>query len=239
MVQQQPSFARRLFSYVRYVTRYALHVPGFTWKPLDDIFTQIHRRNLWGNEESRSGVGSTHEFTEPLRRELPGLLRELSVRTLLDVGCGDFHWMNEVPLDGIDYIGAEIVDELVAELRQRYERPGRRFLCLDVSRDDLPRADLVLCRHCLIHLSNRNALRVLENIERSGARYLLATTFPSVKRNGNIVNGSWRPTNLERPPFGLPPPLRLISDYREFYGGYFTGRYSDISVGLWDLAALA
>jgi hypothetical protein len=146
--------------------------------------------------------------------------------------------MKEVPLEGIDYIGAEIVEELVAELRERYGGPGRRFLVLDVTRDDLPRADLVLCRHCLVHLSNAYAVRAIENIARSGSRYLLATTFPTVERNKNIVSGSWRPTNLVKPPFDLPPPLRVLPDYREFYGGYFSARHTDISIGLWDLEAL-
>ena len=43
----------------------------------------------------------------------------------------------------------------------------------------------------------------------------------------------------ERPPFGLPSPLWLISDYRELCGGYFTGRCTDISLGLWHLPTLA
>ncbi len=232
------SFARELSTFFRYIARFTFRAPGFLFRPLDRVFEQIHHHNLWGDDESRSGVGSTLYYTEQLRRELPELLHELSARTLLDIPCGDFHWMKEVALDGIEYIGADIVADLVDELSARYADNGRRFMTLDITRDDLPEVDVVLCRHCLVHLSNKDAARALDNIKRSGSRYLLATTFPSVRYNKRIASGLWRPVNLELAPFHLPPPIRLLADYREFYGGFFTGRQRDISLGLWDLSRL-
>jgi hypothetical protein len=83
----------------------------------------------------------------------------------------------------------------------------------DVVRDALPAADLILCRHLLIHLSFRQGLAALENFRRTGARYLLATTNPSLRENREIVQtGSFRPVNMERIPFGLPPPLEVLPD---------------------------
>ncbi len=38
------------------------------------VFSRIYEQNLWANSESRSGHGSTYEFTGALRNELPEIL---------------------------------------------------------------------------------------------------------------------------------------------------------------------
>src|SRR5215212_9991686 len=65
------------------------------------VFDQIVAENYWRDPESLSGAGSNLRQTETLRRELPGLLSKLSIRSLLDAPCGDFHWMQHVDLRGI------------------------------------------------------------------------------------------------------------------------------------------
>ena len=45
------------------------------------------------------------------------LLSRRRVRSILDAPCGDFYWMKEVALCDIDYIGADIVEEIIARDR--------------------------------------------------------------------------------------------------------------------------
>jgi hypothetical protein len=177
---------------------------------LAERFQRMYELNLWGEHGSRSGLGSSRRSTARVRAQLPGLLRSLGVRRLLDVPCGDFHWMRRVDLDGIDYTGADIVSSLVAELRVRYERPGRRFIHVDLTIGPLPPADAVLCRDCLVHLSYANIARCFDAIQASGARYLLTTTFPAHDDNTDVRDGEWRPLNLARPPFCLSAPVASI-----------------------------
>ena len=77
-------------------------------------FQRIFEENAWGNRESVSGEGSNLERTKVVRAELPGLLARHGVRSLLDAPCGDFYWMKEVDLAGVDYIGVDIVPEIIA-----------------------------------------------------------------------------------------------------------------------------
>src|ERR1044072_7300935 len=63
-----------------------------------EVFTDIFRSNRWGGTSSVSGSGSDLEQTRVLRRELPSLVQELQINTLLDIPCGDFNWMKEVEL---------------------------------------------------------------------------------------------------------------------------------------------
>jgi SAM-dependent methyltransferase len=176
------------------------------------VFADIYKRQLWGGGETVSGDGSTLAYTEALRTALPSLLARLGVRTLVDIPCGDFNWMRKTELDLDQYIGADIVPELIAKLQREHAAAKRRFMVLDVVTDVLPAADAVMCRDCLIHLSNADAVAALGNIRRSGARWLLSTTYPEVAVNADIVTGWYRPLNLCLPPFNLPPPSEMIRE---------------------------
>ena len=197
----------------------------------EEVFADIFRRNYWGGTTSISGTGSDFHQVHTLVQELPSLLRELQITTLLDIPCGDFLWMKDVDLQGITYIGADIVPELI-ELNQKAHGGGRRtFVHLDVMRDSLPRVDLILCRDCLVHFSLVDASRALRNLCTGGSGYLLATTFPGRARNDDIATGQWRPLNLQAPPFSLPAPLRMMSEHCTEE----QGAYSDKSLGLWPI----
>ena len=177
-----------------------------------EVFSEIYRRNIWGYQETVSGAGSTLHYTRGLRDSLPTLIGELEIGTLLDLPCGDFHWMSEVELPIAHYIGSDIVPQLVEDTRNRYGRPSREFRTLDLCSDDLPQADMLLCRDCFIHLSEEMISQAISNILRSDIKYLLTTTHPDA-RNRSIRLGDWFPINLCAAPYNFPMPLRTIEDW--------------------------
>ena len=123
-------------------------------------FQRIHDTNLWGAPESPSGLGSELDATAVLRTELPRLLKKLGVTSLLDAPCGDAGWINRTDL-GVRYVGVDIVPALVERLQNRAaagEICGEYHLA-DITRDQLPRCDAILCRDCLVHLSFANIAR--------------------------------------------------------------------------------
>jgi hypothetical protein len=199
----------------------------------ESVFTRIYAANLWKSPESVSGFGSTLRETQVVRRELPAMVDRHGVQVLLDIPCGDCNWIREIDFGGRTYIGGDIVAELVERNRADFGAPNRTFAHLDVVRDALPAADLVLCRDCMIHLPNADVLQALRNIRRSGARLLLATTY-TARQNPDIPIGEWRPINLQAPPFSLPAPLELISEEWDWADGY----HADKCLGLWDTRAL-
>ena len=137
--------------------------------------------------------------TNTIRRALPPLLGRLGVRSLLDAGCGDFNWMREL-VSALDrYTGVDLIAELIESNRRCYQSERREFHCLDFAEADLPRADMVLCRDTLVHYSLSGAKTVLRNLQRTGSRYLLATTFPGRGANNDIPLGGWRPLDMEAP----------------------------------------
>ncbi len=193
-------------------------------------FARIFTTNRWGDAESVSGPGSRVDATEGLRRELPRLLERLGIRTLLDAPCGDANWISQVRLPLREYYGVDIVPEVV-ELASRRSFPDdgckRAFSVRDIVSDELPKADLVLCRDTLIHLSNQNVCSALTNFRRTGARYLVANVDLRLRRNRDIEVGNTRPVNLAIEPFRLGLPLEVVADGSD--------GPSDRGLGLWEL----
>ena len=70
-------------------------------------------------------------------------------------------------------------------------------------------------------------MRSLTNIRRSGSSYLIATTFPDPAASQDIVDGEWRPINLQAKPFDLPQPQELIRE------GLTESSCCDKSLALW------
>ena len=202
---------------------------------LQERFDLLHRLGIYHHPDSVSGAAATLAETEQLRAALPRIVREHSVRSVLDIPCGDFHWMQYVPLADVDYIGADIVPEIVAENRKRHANDRRKFVLLDATRDELPRIDLIHCRDLLIHLSNNDCRAALANFVASGSRLLLTSHFADRTDNPDIVSGDFRPINLTRPPFNFPQPLEVINEQSALAGHAFTDR----SMALWQLADVA
>ena len=176
------------------------------------MFGWIYRSNKWGGE-SRSGKGSGMERTWRIRHGLPTLWERLGVISILDVPCGDHGWMSTMDLSGYQYIGVDIVPDLIANNRARH--PDRRFEVADVCAGPLPDADFVLSRDLLVHLSFADIEAALKNLLAVQGRYLMCTTFPDIRNNEDIVTGKHRRLNMCEPPFGWPQPLELLEEGTE------------------------
>jgi hypothetical protein len=195
----------------------------------EEIFTKIYTKNSWRDTKSRSGTGSNLRQTTYIRNAIPECLKSIGARSLLDAPCGDFFWMKEVVLPVELYVGVDIVPDLIVRNNKQYKTAQRSFLAADLASDQLPQADVILCRDCLVHLSYADAFKVLKNFKASGAKYLLTTTFTG-RSNRDIKTGQWRPLNVQQAPFNFPDPIMLINEHCTEKG------FGDKCLGLWLLA---
>ncbi len=202
---------------------------------LRETFSRIYRNNAFGGATSRSGGGSDLVQTAVIRRELPKLVKELGIKSFVDAPCGDWFWMKETRLEVAEYIGVDIVEQLVEIHNLQFGTSSRQFLCLNIVENVLPRADLIFCRDCLVHLTFDDVRKVIANFKLSQSEYLLTTTFTNRERNVDLVGHTlWRTLNLQAAPFNFPPPVRLINEGCTEANGL----YHDKSLGLWRLEDL-
>ena len=181
---------------------------------MKEIFTEIFTDNKWKCAESVSGAGSTIGWTKNLRSGLPLLLEGLKVKTFLDVPCGDYNWAQKIDWGDIHYIGGDIVKSLIERNTEMYDDEKTSFLQIDLSKDDLPSADIILVRDCLMHMSVEDAAKCLKNIDRSDVKYILASTYPNKSSNNYKfkTSASLSRHNLELQPFNLPKPILYMND---------------------------
>ena len=200
----------------------------------ESVFSKIYRENGWAGDESLSGLGSSLAETTEIRSALPIIIKQFSIRSMLDSPCGDGYWMSCAEIKLEKYIGADIVPELVRICAQRCAgiAAHTEFIQCNLMVSNLPAVDLIFCRDCLFHLSFKDIGLVISNIKASGSRYLLTTTYID-RQNTNIVTGEWRPIDLQAKPFSFPPPLAIINENASYPQGY-----ADKSMALWLVADL-
>ncbi len=204
----------------------------------EEIFTSIYRKGTWKeldpNQESHSGVGSTRDATKAISQFLPRVINRFGIKTLLDIPCGDFNWMQHINLGVDQYIGADIVLDLIKHNQLNHTTTGRSFVHLNLLVNNLPQADAILCRDCLVHLSFEDAWRAIDNIRRSGALYLITTTYTRHHNNQKIATGTWTPYNMQRAPFNFPRPSTFVNEEcKEVFPNF-----SDKCLGLWKIERL-
>ena len=198
---------------------------------MKSIFIEHYQSRLADGEESLSGSGSRLVQTIEIRMRIPVLVREFNASSMLDAPCGDFHWQKRMELELQRYVGADIVPDIIRMNQRKYGNHIRQFRILDITKDELPRSDIILCRDCLVHFPFKKIVAALRNFKRSDSSYLLTTTFPQRDENRDILTGHWRPINLELPPFDFPKPIKMINEKWIDEGG----KPSDKSLGLWKL----
>jgi hypothetical protein len=176
---------------------------------LEHTFTTIFNTRAWHSKESISGNGSELIQTKQIINELPSLFKKYNIQSILDIPCGDFNWMQHVDLSEIHYTGADIVAPLIESNKINY--PHINFQHMDLTKSELPCVDLILARDVFVHMSYDMIVSALENIIKSGSKYLLTTSFTGLIDNRDIQTGGWRCLNLLVEPFRFRP-VYLINE---------------------------
>jgi SAM-dependent methyltransferase len=181
-----------------------------------DAFRRIYQSDHW---KGGSGEGSQVAATEPYRQVLASVLGGRDVRTVVDAGCGDWQFSRLIDWSGKQYLGVDIVPEMIAGNRESYANENIEFVAGDIRTQTMPRADLLLCKDVLQHWDVASIEAFLaRNLRRY--RYALVTNdvasihISSDMLNADIPVGHWRPIDLECPPFGARAQWRFDFDIR-------------------------
>lgn len=178
---------------------------------IGETFRRIYGRQEWGKTSERfhSGPGSRGGIREKYCEYVRGIIESQQIKSIVDLGCGDFGVGSQlVSLTNVEYVGVDVVPELIEHHRRAYGGPGIRFLCLDITKDKLPAGELYLIRQVLQHLSNEEIAQVLDNV---GAmpRVIVSEDVPvhPIEFNRNKAHGpdtrAWWGSGVyvDKPPF--------------------------------------
>ena len=138
---------------------------------------QVYEMKLWGtnNSEFYSGDGSHNPtIVNPYLEVVATFLRSFkNPITVCDLGCGDFNIGKQLVDFTQHYFAIDIVPQLIAYNKKKHQNPNLEFWCLDISKDALPKADCVILRQVLQHLSNKEVQKIVEKLK--NYKYILLT----------------------------------------------------------------
>ncbi len=166
-------------------------------------FDHIYRHNVW---RQGSGPGSAEDRTRDYRWFVTNFMHSNGIKTVVDVGCGDWQMARHMDWRYVQYTGVD-VSEAVLETTRQFAQDNIRFLQLDASIDPLPSADLLIMKDVLQHWPNETIRAFFPKLQ--GFKYALLTngvvaTSGDAPVNSDIAAaGGYRPIDLRLPPFSL------------------------------------
>lgn len=182
--------------------------------PTKAAMEQVYEMKLWGdnNTDFYSGIGShSLELVNPYIDAIASFLKSFECPlTVCDLGCGDFNVGKELVQYTDKYIAVDIVPDLIIHNRKNFKEENLEFYCLDIAVDNLPKADCVLLRQVLQHLSNAEVHRIVEKLY--GFEYVIVTEHlpdGDFTPNKDIISGQGirlkkqSGLNLLEPPFNF------------------------------------
>lgn len=208
---------------------------------IQNIFFNIYKTNHWGSDQSASGKGSELYQAKNSIDTIKTVIDNYKISSIFDASCGDFNWMRMVDLSNVNYIGSDIVKDLVESNNKKYSMDNISFISLDMTEDNIPKSDLVLVRDTFFHFSNNLIKKAINNIKKSESKYLLTTSYigdtsiyenlsdSKNNLNSDIKTGEWRYLDLCKKPFSLP---QYIESFVEVEMPNQKGK----SLCLWDLS---
>ena len=145
------------------------------------------------------GAGSMMVHSKNAIEWLPKICEKYDIKSVCDAGAGDLHWIGKVDWD-VEYKAFDLIPRVDGVVK------------MDVTTDNLPECDMVLCRMVLNHLVGESGdwTRAFMAVERFSmvAKYLVATNF----RKGEDKNREFVRLNLID---HLGEPLETIPDGRD------------------------
>jgi SAM-dependent methyltransferase len=180
-----------------------------------ETFSRIYATHAWGADEQQgfnSGGGSRGAVAEQYCSWLITFIREKGFRSVADLGCGDFYVGRRIAEEtGIEYLGVDIVPEVIAHHAHSFACKGISFQCLDIIKDRLPSADFCVIRQVFQHLSNAEIAAALANISQYPFA-LVSEHVPGKPRSFNrdqshgphVRSTYGSGVYLDRPPFCCP-----------------------------------
>lgn len=171
---------------------------------VEKIFTEIYQAGDW-DEKGFSFSGSQIEITRDYVSFLEDFMAKNSIKTVVDVGCGDWAFSRHIDWDGIQYIGIDIVEFVIDRNQKLFARPSITFVHANALEIELPKADLLVCKDVFQHLSNAEILKLLEKFK--GYNHCLITNFIDPvtlsSSNSDILCGEIHYVDLSKPPFNV------------------------------------
>jgi SAM-dependent methyltransferase len=163
-----------------------------------EIFDNIYKQSIWGY---KSGPGSAPNYAMTWITQVNKFLDKEDIKTVLDIGCGDWRVGQKLKLENKQYTGIDISSVIIDDIKHNATN-NIKFINVDIEEYDIPQTDLILIKDVLQHLPNSSIINIVNKIIKS-CRYAIICNDISIENIGDIEPGGHRAINLLKEPFNF------------------------------------
>jgi hypothetical protein len=182
---------------------------------MEETFVTIYEKKIWGGESGSSGPGSTFEINA--KHYIPFLtefIREKEIKTIVDLGCGDFQ-IGTLIYDELDihYTGYDVYKKLIDSHNSKFiDTTKYTFLHLDFcnKKESIVSGDLCILKDVLQHWSSKDIYTFLDYlVDTKKFKYILVCNC-NYQKEGDIETGGFRPLTCEQFPLRKYNPIKYL-----------------------------
>ena len=179
-----------------------------------NVFNKIYSESVWG---IGSGSGSELKYCKKYINFLQKFFHDFNIKSIVDLGCGDWQFSKEINFSGIKYLGIDVAKEVIAENIKSYATENIKFNTLN-KYQDIPSYDLLICKDVMQHLNIKENKKIIKEVFPK-FKYILSTNcvsptsifgdflykvigkYDTKKINKDILNGDSTLFNITRAPY--------------------------------------
>lgn len=171
----------------------------------NNVFDDIYKNKIWGDgiiEGGSSGDGSIPEHNNEYLKFLRRFLKNKNIKSIVDIGCGDWQLMSLINLKNIEYHGYEVSKLVINNNKKRYRNKNINFHLEELDKNtDYKPADLLICKDVLQHLSFKKIDNILLQLKKY--KYVIMINDINDEKNIDIDDGGYRSLDIMKPPFNI------------------------------------
>tara|TARA_R100001460_G_scaffold25005_5_gene50295 strand:- start:1891 stop:2511 length:621 start_codon:yes stop_codon:yes gene_type:complete len=137
---------------------------------MEDKFSNIYKKGLWGKNSEGKGISGTGSKFTPDNvfyvNCIKDIIKEHNIKSVCDIGCGDWEISKHIDWKqlGVNYVGIDIVKDVVEENNNKYSSDNVKFLHDNIVTGSCKDYDLVLIKDVLQHLCDDDVKIVMDKL---------------------------------------------------------------------------
>ena len=152
-----------------------------------------------------SGSGSSAYHTISYKAFVESFIAANRIRSIIDIGCGDWQFSRFINFGATDYYGYDVVPAVIARNDASFGSAKRIFREMPEAFDKLPSCDLLIMKDVLQHLSNKKIDLFLQSLFPRFHFCLVTNSYEKLDtpRNVDVFDGEFRCLDLTTAPYNV------------------------------------
>jgi hypothetical protein len=185
---------------------------------LKSKFGSIYSEGAWGtpaavpgrrNQRFYSGGGTDpgNDRDGQYVKLIQEMIRRPDVNRVVEIGCGDWEVSGRVDWSGVEYLGFDVVPELLEHNRELWGAPNIQFIYDDPIGNGRVQADLLIMKDVIQHLPPDHSCNFIRSIPDNFTYNVITNDIGPA--NDRIDFGGYCPNSWSADPFNMSHELLL------------------------------